>query len=142
MDMSFVGAILALFLLLFGLYAGVGAGDILSKRCVSRKDYWRWNLTVLGIGVVATALVCLTGLFMLIVLVFGAMAGTVAGLKMGFGESVGPWQKVDKAFRVNREHVRRSEDPEASEAARRARREGREAELMSAQGTGKRPKKN
>ena len=140
--MSFVGAILALFLLLFGIYAGVGAGDILSKRCVSRKDYWRWNLTVLGIGVVATALVCLTGLFMLIVLVFGAMVGTVAGLKMGFGESVGPWKKVDKAFRVNREHVRRAEDPEGSEAARRARREGREAELMSAQAAKKSSKKN
>ena len=133
MDMGFVGAILALFLLLFGIYAGVGAGDILAKRCVTRGDYFRWNLAVLGIGVVATALVCLTGLFMLIVLVFGVMAGTVAGLKMGFGESVGPWKKVDKAFRVNKEHVRRSEDPEAAEAARRARAEGREVELMSSE---------
>lgn len=135
MDMSFVGAILALFLLLFGIYAGIGAGDILSKRCVSRKDYLRWNLTVLGIGVVATALVCLTGLFMLIVLVFGVMAGTVAGLKMGFGESVGPWKRIDRAFKVNKDHVRRAEEPEAAEAARRARRDGApEPELMSAQG--------
>ncbi|WP_321971520.1 hypothetical protein [Paratractidigestivibacter sp.] len=129
--MGFVGAVLALFLLLFGIYAGVGAGDILSKRCVTRGDYWRWNLIVLGAGALATALVCLTGLFMLVVLVFGVMAGTIAGLKMGFGESVGPWKKVDRAFRVNKDHVRRSEDPEAAEAARRARKEGREVELMS-----------
>lgn len=142
MDTGFIGAILALFLLLFGIYAGVGAGDILAKRCVTHGDYWRWNLAVLGIGVLATAIVCMTGLFMLIVLVFGAMAGTVAGLKMGFGESVGFWKKVDKGFRVNRDQVRRAEDPEAAEAARRARRVGREPELMSTVVPGKKPRKD
>ncbi len=133
MDTGFVGAIIALFLLLFGIYAGVGAGDILSKRCVTRGDYWRWNLIVLGIGVLATALVLMTGLLMLVMLVFGAMAGAVAGLKMGFGESVGFWNKVDRKFRVNRDQVRRAENPQRAEEVRRARREGREPELMSVQ---------
>lgn len=133
MDFGFAGAVLALVLLLFGIFAGVGAGDILAKKCVTRREYVRMNLLVLAAGVVATALVCLTGLFMLILFVFGVMAGTLAGLKMGFGESVGPWEKVDRAFKVNKDHVRRADHPEDAEAARRARREGRaEPELMSA----------
>ncbi len=134
MDLGFAGAVLALVLLLFGVFAGVGAGDILARKCVARREYIRMNLLVLGAGVVATMLVCLTGLFMLLLLVFGLMAGTLSGLKMGFGESVGPWKKADRAFKVNKDHVRRAENPEQAEAARRARREGApEPELMSVQ---------
>ncbi|MDO4848972.1 MAG: hypothetical protein Q4B45_04250 [Coriobacteriia bacterium] len=133
MDFGFAGAVFALVLLLFGIFAGVGAGDILAKKCVTRREYVRMNLLVLAAGVVATAFVCLTGLFMLILFVFGVMAGTLAGLKMGFGESVGPWEKVDRAFKVNKDHVRRADHPEAAEAARRARRDGgSEPEFMSA----------
>ncbi len=135
MDLGFAGAVLALLFLLFGIFAGVGAGDILSKRCVTRREYIWMNVLILAAGVVATTLVCLTGLFMLILLVFGLMSGALAGLKMGFGESVGPWKRVDRAFKVNKDHVRRSENPEAAEAARRARRDGGpEPEFMSAQG--------
>ncbi len=134
MDLGFASAVLALVLLLFGVFAGVGAGDILARKCVARREYIRMNLLVLGTGVVATMLVCLTGLFMLLLLVFGLMAGTLSGLKMGFGESVGPWKKADRAFKVNKDHVRRAENPEQAEAARRARREGApEPELMSVQ---------
>jgi hypothetical protein len=61
---------------------------------------------------------------------------------MTFGESVGPWKKVDTAFRVNKDHVRRAKDPEAAEAARRARRDGApEPELMSTMAAGKDAKK-
>ena len=124
MDLGFVGALIALLFLLFGIFAGVGAGDILVKRCVSRKDYIRMNLAVLGVGALLTALVYATGLLMLLMLVFGAMAGTLSGMKMGFGESVGPWKKADSSFG--------SENSAAAEAGRRARRDGGpEPELMS-----------
>lgn len=132
MDLGFVGAVIALLFLLFGIFAGVGAGDILVKRCVSRKDYIRMNLAVLGTGALLTAVVYATGLLMLLMLVFGAMAGTLSGMKMGFGESVGPWKKADSSFGVNKDHVRRSENSAAAEAGRRARRDGGpEPELMS-----------
>lgn len=134
MDAGFVGAVFALMLLLFGIFAGVGAGDILAKKCVTRREYLRMNLLVLAAGALATALVCAVGLLMLVMLVFGAMAGALAGLKMGFGESVGPWKKADQALKVNKDHLRRAEHPEQAEAVRRARRDGGpEPELMSVQ---------
>ena len=90
------------------------------------------NLAVLGAGALLTAVVYATGLLMLLMLVFGAMAGTLSGMKMGFGESVGPWKKADSSFGVNKDHVRRSENSKAAEAGRRARRDGGpEPELMS-----------
>ena len=134
MDLGFAGAVIALLFLFFGIFAGVGAGDILAKRCVTRGEYIRMNVVVLAAGALLTAVVCLTGLFMLVMLVFG--------MKMTFGESVGPWKKADTAFRVNKDHVRRAKDPEAAEAARRARRDGApEPELMSTMAAGKDAKK-
>lgn len=142
MDLGFAGAVIALLFLFFGIFAGVGAGDILAKRCVTRGEYIRMNAVVLAAGALLTAVVCLTGLFMLVMLVFGVMAGTLAGMKMTFGESVGPWKKADTAFCVNKDHVRRAKDPEAAEAARRARRDGApEPELMSTMAAGKDAKK-
>ena len=57
-------------------------------------------------------------------LVIGLMAGAVAGLKLGFGESVGPWKFVDKTFRANKDQLRRAKDGKRAEAVRRARRDG------------------
>ena len=65
-------------------------------------------------------------------LVIGLIGGTVAGMKMGFGESVGPWKAHDRYFRVNKDQLRRSENSERAEAVRRARRDGTpEPELIS-----------
>ena len=112
MDLGFAGAVIALLFLFFGIFAGVGAGDILAKRCVTRGEYIRMNVVVLAAGALLTAVVCL------------------------------PWKKADTAFCVNKDHVRRAKDPEAAEAARRARRDGApEPELMSTMAAGKDAKK-
>lgn len=119
---AFAGAVFALMLFLFGIVTGVGVGERLAPRCVTRRDYWVHNAVVLLAGAVSVVVVNLTPFPSLIALAIGLVAGIVAGLKLNFGESVGPWHKVDTYFRVNKDQVERAEDPEGAEAARRARR--------------------
>lgn len=126
---------MALVLFLFGIVSGVGLGDELSRRCVTKREYGLANAGVLLVGALASSVVLVTGLSVLMGLVIGLMAGAVAGLKLGFGESVGPWKFADKYFNVNKGQVGRSEAEKArGRAARKARREGEpEPELMSVQ---------
>ena len=129
-----VGLIFALMFLLFGTVTGVGVGERLVKRCVTKREYVIANVVTLLVGAVACAVAMLTPFPVLVVLVIGLIGGTVAGLKMGFGESVGPWKALDRYFRVNKDQLRRSENGERAEAVRRARRDGTpEPELMSVQ---------
>lgn len=131
---GFAGAVVALLLFFFGIVTGAGIGDRLAPRCVTRREYWLANVGILLVGAVLSALVLLSTLTMLVGLVIGLMAGAVAGLKMAFGESVGPWKAHDRFFKVNKDQLRRSENGERAEAVRRARRDGTpEPELISVQ---------
>ncbi len=128
------GVIFALMFLLFGTVTGVGVGERLVKRCVTKREYVIANIVTLLVGAVACAVAMLTPFPVLVVLVIGLIGGTVAGLKLGFGESVGPWKAHDRYFRVNKDQLRRSENGERAEAVRRAHRDGTpEPELMSVQ---------
>ena len=136
------GLIFALMFLLFGTVTGVGVGERLVKRCVTKREYVIANFVTLLVGAVACAVAMLAPFPVLVVLVIGLIGGTVAGLKMGFGESVGPWKAHDRYFRVNKDQLRRSENGERAEAVRRARRDGTpEPELMSVQQDDKNDKK-
>lgn len=129
---AFFMAIVAILLFAFGLLLGVHIGDELSKRAVTRRDYWKLNLIALGVGVVVSAVLFATGWLLLVGVSFGMLVGVISGLKMGFGESVGPWGAVDKKLGTNRDQVRRAKHPEHAEAVRRARKEGTEVpEVMS-----------
>lgn len=131
---GFAGAVVALLLFFFGIVTGAGIGDRLAPRCVTRREYWLANVGILLVGAVLSALVLLSTFTMLVGLVIGLMAGAVAGLKMAFGESVGPWKAHDRFFKVNKDQLRRSENGERAEAVRRARRDGTpEPELISVQ---------
>ena len=126
------GLVFALMFLLFGTVTGVGVGERLVVRCVTKREYVIANVIVLLVGAFACAIAMLTPFPVLVVFVIGLIGGTVAGLKLGFGESVGPWKAHDRYFRVNKDQLRRSEDGERAEAVRRARRDGTpEPELMS-----------
>lgn len=129
---AFFGAILAIVLFAFGLIIGVHVGDELSKRAVTRRDYWRYNLIALLVGVLVSAVIWATGWRMVVGISFGVLVGVISGLKMGFGESIGPWGAVDKKLGTNKDQVRRAKNPEHAEAVRRARKEGTEMpEVMS-----------
>jgi hypothetical protein len=75
--------------------------------------------------------VWLTGWILLAAGVIGVIGGVVAGLKLGFGESVGPWKFHDRYLRVNKDQLERSEDSKKAQATRDARAKGEEPELMS-----------
>lgn len=129
---AFFTAIVAIILFAFGLLLGVHVGDELSKRAVTRRDYWKLNLAVLGVGVVVSALLWATGWLLVVGVSFGMLVGAISGLKMGFGESIGPWGAVDRKLGTNKDQVRRAKTPEHAEAVRRARRDGTEMpEVMS-----------
>lgn len=53
----------------------------------------------------------------------GVLAGGIAGLKMGFGESTGPWKWLDSFVNVNR-HQRKVAEKGTGEAYRRRRKTG------------------
>lgn len=132
--MSFEGAVLSLVFFVFGIVTGVGVGERLVVRCVTKREYLIANVLTVLIGAVVSFVVLITPWPTLVALTVGLIAGTIAGLKLGFGESVGLWKPLDKFFRVNQDQVRRSENSERAEAVRRARRDGTpEPEFMSVQ---------
>lgn len=132
---AFFVAVLAVILFAFGLVLGAHMGEELSKRVVTRRDYWKYNLMLFGVGILVSAVLWATGWRLLVGIAFGLLVGAVSGLKMGFGESIGPWGKVDQKLGTNKDQVRRAKDPAHAEAVRRARKEGTEMpEVMSVAG--------
>ena len=101
--MSWTFVVLALVLFIFAIYIGFLCGQwACEKRVITKRDYWIANFAG------AAAVVLLTWVFSLFPLVqfapIGWLGGFIAGLKMSFGESVGPWRKHDEVFNVNKAH--------------------------------------
>ena len=120
--MSWTFVVLALVLFIFAIYIGFLCGQwACEKRVITKRDYWIANFAG------AAAVVLLTWVFSLFPLVqfapIGWLGGFIAGLKMSFGESVGPWRKHDEVFNVNKAH-RAAADAGDAEERRRARHNG------------------
>lgn len=104
----------------FAIYIGFLLGDGWGKRIVTAKAYWLCNL---GMLVCSVLLVSLVPLPLVQVGAMGVLAGGIAGLKMGFGESTGPWKWFDSFMNVNR-HQRKVAEKGTGEAYRRRRKTG------------------
>ena len=104
----------------FAIYIGFLLGDGWGKRIVTAKAYWLCNL---GMLVCSVLLVSLVPLPLVQVGAMGVLAGGIAGLKMGFGESTGPWKWLDSFMNVNR-HQRKVAEKGTGEAYRRRRKTG------------------
>lgn len=104
----------------FAIYIGFLLGDGWGKRIVTAKAYWLCNL---GMLVCSVLLVSLVPLPLVQVGAMGVLAGGIAGLKMGFGESTGPWKWLDLFMNVNR-HQRKVAEKGTGEAYRRRRKTG------------------
>lgn len=104
----------------FAIYIGFLLGDGWGKRIVTAKAYWLCNL---GMLVCSVLLVGLVPLPLVQVGTMGVLAGGIAGLKMGFGESTGPWKWLDSFMNVNR-HQRKVAEKGTGEAYRRRRKTG------------------
>ena len=116
-------------LLIFSIYMGFTVGSWAGQRAVTTRDYWKYNIVAIVGCVVVTALISWVPLLYAVPL--GALGGGIAGLKMGFGESVGPWVVHDRVFNVNRKQ-REATQHGGGEDRRRRKREGAPApDLMS-----------
>lgn len=104
----------------FAIYIGFLLGDGWGKRIVTAKAYWLCNLGMLACSVLLVSLVPLP---LVQVGAMGVLAGGIAGLKMGFGESTGPWRWLDSFMNVNR-HQRKVAEKGTGEAYRRRRKTG------------------
>ena len=124
-------AILFILLFLFATYLGFTIGSWAGERAVTKREYWLYNIAAIA----GTALAI--GLFawpaMLYAIPFGFLPGAIAGLKMGFGESTGPWRLLDRFYNVNRSH-RETAARGGGEARRARKRAGEKApDLISVQ---------
>ena len=129
---GFAITVVFLLLFLFGMLLGVRIGDGLSHKCVTKKQYFLYNLGIFGVGVLLSFMTAISTFQIFIGLDIGLIGGALAGLKMGFAESAGPWKFFDKFFGVNKKHRKAAENSSKKEEARRRRQENQdEPELMS-----------
>lgn len=101
---------------------GFHIGGEYAEKCVTKSEYIRANFVVLALGVVVSAIIWMTGLVMLAFCAIGFIAGGIAGLKMGFGESVGPWKVVDRFLHINKDQLEVANDQKLSKKMERKRR--------------------
>ena len=104
----------------FAVYIGFLLGDSWGKRIVTTRAYWLCNAAML-VGTVL--LVSLVMVPFIQVSAMGVLMGSIAGIKMGFGESTGPWKWLDNFMDINRRH-RRVAEKGTGEAYRRRRKTG------------------
>lgn len=127
-------AFIILFILLFAFstFVDFQVGTSLGERAQTTADYWKMNAGAIVAAVLLT-LVC-SSMPLLWAAIIGMLAGAIAGMKMSFGESVGPWKAHDEFFNVNKEHRRAAEEG-TGERRRAAKRAGKDApELISTVG--------
>lgn len=114
MDVVVVTMLFGVLGIMIGYKAGLEGG----KTAANDRQYWARNGVALLAGVAVSAVVAATGLLTLMGLSIGLIGGAVAGLKFGYGKSVGLWRKHDTVFRVNKDQVA------AADSAKQARDEG------------------
>ena len=119
----------ALLLLLFGLYIGFSLGSALGERATSTADYWKLNAGAVIVTVLLSFV--FAGLPLLYGAIIGLLAGCIAGLKMGFGESSGPWRVLDRFYNINRAHREAAESGAGKRRRRRKREGGAAPDLIS-----------
>ncbi|QWT17365.1 hypothetical protein KPC83_05875 [Collinsella sp. zg1085] len=116
--MEFAFLILAALLFFFAMSIGFKLGESIGTRAVTTKDYILMNVVAIVGAVLVSIFVAPYPL--LYAAVIGALSGGIVGLKMAFGESVGPWKVHDKLFNVNKSH-RETEQNGTGEARRKRR---------------------
>lgn len=99
---GFAMAVVGLMLAIFGIVLGFGIGSRLAENVSSRKAYWKDNAIAYVVGILASAFVWMTGWSVLAFATIGCLGGVIAGLKMGYGEAVGPWHAHDRFLGLNK----------------------------------------
>lgn len=121
-DPAFIIVFVLVFL--FSIYLGFAVGSHAGERAVTGREYWLYNLIATVACILATAVLTLVPLLCSAPL--GFLAGCLTGLKMGYGESSGPWKLLDRFFNINKGQRARA-GRASSAATRRARKTGEAA---------------
>ena len=138
MDSELAIGIAGVAIFALGIVGGFALGDRIAAELVTRRQYLIANVAVIVCGIVLAALVQAFAPMLVQAGVVGLIGGAVAGLKFGFGESVGLWQVHDEVFQVNKEHLETAESGKGEERRRRRKSGGEEPELMSVASDGPR----
>ena len=114
-------AILFIVLFLFSIYIGFLTGQgICERQVVTARDYLVWNTAGVVVAVLLSAV--LSALPLLYAVLFGLLVGYIAGMRMTFGEALGPWRAVERFLKRDPGAARASSDGRTE--ARRRRRDG------------------
>lgn len=131
MSDGFAITVVSLLFAVFGIVVGFHLGDEAGARCENTARYATANVVAILAGSLLFMVVWTTGYVVLGMFAFGAVAGAVAGLKFGYGESVGPWKFVDRLMTPAARQRDRERARARRAAAKRARTGAAEPELMS-----------
>lgn len=121
-------AMVGLMLAIFGVVVGFDIGSRLGEQAEDKKTYWKYNAYAYLVGIAVSALIWATGWVVVSFATIGMLGGCIAGLKMSFGQSVGPWAGLDRFFRPNRPRRPRANAKTPSEKSGWARRKPEGAE--------------
>ena len=130
---GFALTVVSLLFAVFGIVVGFHLGDEAGGRCEDNARYGMANLLAVLAGTLLFMVVWMTGYVVLGMFAFGAVAGAVAGLKFGYGESVGPWKFVDRLMTPAARQRDRERAHTRKAAIKRAKTGAPEPELMSVQ---------
>jgi len=128
---GFAITVVSLLFAVFGIVVGFHLGDEAGARCENTARYVTANVVAILAGSLLFMVVWATSYVVLGMFAFGAVAGAVAGLKFGYGESVGPWKFVDRLMTPAARQRDRERARARRAAAKRARTGAAEPELMS-----------
>lgn len=131
MSDGFAITVVSLLFTVFGIVVGFHLGDEAGARCENTVRYATANVVAILADSLLFMVVWATGYVVLGMFAFGAVAGAVAGLKFGYGESVGPWKFVDRLMTPAARQRDRERARARRAAAKRARTGAAEPELMS-----------
>lgn len=119
-----------------GIVIGYKVGQVLGQAAQTDRQYWLRNLAVVLVGIAVSAVVAATGLVTLVGLALGLIGGAIAGLKFGYGKSVGVWNKHDTVFRVNKDQVKAAQSAREAQEAGMTEEQRAQRDLVSVGDTG------
>lgn len=114
---SFPYIIIALLLGLFGIIIGFRFGDECGHKTTSNKQFWKYNGYCYLVVIFATALFLAVDLVMLTFICVGFLGGFIAGIRMGFGESVGPWKAHDRFYAPRKKRKKQQKQQTQTQSA-------------------------
>lgn len=130
MTVAFI--ILFALLFIFSVYIGFLIGETLSVHAITKSMYWKMNGAAVAIAVLLSFI--FASLPLMFAVIVGLLAGTITGLKMGFGESTGPWKALDRFLNVNKDQQETAKKGTGEERRQRRKDKAEGPDLISVQG--------